>query len=704
MPQAGPISQPDTHNLVAGDRLKITVFNIKGGQTTDDLELDGRGESFVPGVGVMRLSGMTLGQASNAVSRALSARYPNMRARLVSENAMSTVIYVLGEATRPGRYELPPQATLIDALLSAGGPSGVGSYRKIRVQRGGGTYLTLDLYDLLEKGRPLPNVRLLPGDRVFIPVKGPEVAVDGEVPRPALYELNGEKTLRQVIALAGGLSAGAYAPRAQISRISGNKTLIVADVDLARAATTGVANGDLIRLLAVLPEARNAVVIDGQVRRPGIYAFTPGMRVADLLKRAEGLRPEVFPGFAEVFRTHIGKPVEVLSFDVALALRNDGKQNISLEPGDKVAVYATPQVTYATSRVKILGSVTRPGEFERYDGMRIADLVRQAGGMLPEASGAAELARVDPSSGHLQVLQMKLTDDLNTPDAAFTLQDQDVLILRHESRARRWPAVVTIAGEVGAPGEYALDVDTDNLKTILNRAGGLSPTAFPKGAVFIRQTANIAPSPESLQMATDVFQLLQKIAREYAMAEAARLGAAAQHPTSSPPSLTSVAGSVDNLVAVAAGQEGAVLAPRLISRILSSGRIPIDLPAILTNGTGDPGLRDGDVIFIPREPRTVLVAGAVAMPSALPYMQKWTARDYINRAGSFTKDADTGTILVLRVNGQLVQTRPNASMDAGDIVLVAPRPIVSRPSAWEKFIQMFQSLTNGAILYQILRK
>lgn len=691
----GPVQQVEDYELRPSDRLRLQVYNVKGGESAEALQLDRSGNAFVPGIGLVNMSGLTLNQAQGRVTDSLRKRFPNMRARLFLESAPSLAIYVVGEARRPGRYELPAGATLMDALLVAGGPSDVGSYRAIRVLRGSQVVTVTDLYALLAQGIATDTVRLRGGDRVFIPARGPEVAVDGEVVRPALYELKGERTLAQIVKLAGGIMGEAYAPRLQIERISKHRDRVLLDLEYSAAATTAVQAGDRISVLSVLPDPRNGITLDGQVQRPGVFAYVPGMRVAALIRRAQGMRVGVFAGHAEVYRMREGKPPEVIGFDLERALQGDEKENVALRPGDKVLVYDTSQVSFKRTRVRINGAVTRPGEYNRYVGMTVRDLIYQAGGLLPEASTEAEVARIDPASGRLSLVPIRLDASLDGADAAFRLEDMDVLVVRTDIGRTRWPSVVSVRGEVTHPGDYAFDSRHETLRDLVKRAGGLSPDADARAAMLIRFTDGII-DPQRLQLTSEAFDTLQSVARQMAVAEAARLGVT-QAQTSG------AGGPAGAVVEALKGSPRAVIAPRLISRILSSGRIAIDLPRILATGQGDPGVREGDVLYIPRPSRLVVVSGAVTMPSALPWMAGWRVRDYVARSGDFTPDALRNGILVMRANGEMSRVNENAAIEEGDLVLVPPKAIIAQPSAWDRFLEGLRILTSGAVLYQLFR-
>ena len=339
----------------------------------------------------------------------------------------------------------------------------------------------------------------------------------------------------------------------------------------------------------------------------------------------------------------------------------------------------------------------RPGEYHRFANMRVRDLLYQAGGPSIEASMTGEIARTEVN-GQVSILPIQLDAAMTSSDAGIVLEDQDVFIMRPLVHKRQWPVVVTLTGEVERPGQYAVAVEKETLKSLIQRAGGLTGEAYVKGTLFMRLQSQVVPN-ENYQLASDVFQVLQQVARNITMANMARYGAlpkAAQQPQTS-----DVSTLLNSTIVGVEGQAG--LPPRLIQRILSTGRIPIDLDRVLAGGTGDPGLREGDVIHIPRRNPTIVIAGAVSMPSALPFRQDWNIKAYVDRAGGFTKDADARQVLILRVNGELIRSGEGTVLESGDLVLVPPKAIIAMPSAWERFLEVLRVVVNGAVLYKVLK-
>lgn len=690
LPDTDELSVPDDYQLVPGDKLNFAAYSDYGGEDTSVLEVDNDGQMLVPGIGAVKAGGLTKRQIDAALAASVASRFPGMNVRTTFVKVRKVRVFVLGESVRPGGYLMNPNATVLDALLHAGGPSEAGSYRDIRLERNGHTIRTFDLYDLLLRGKT-NTPRLLHGDRIFVPIKGQEVSVAGEVQRPARYELRQEKTLADVLQLAGGLKPEAYGTTIQLERIDSFQKRKLLDLPLKDASTTLVKAGDLIYVNPVLNDLANGVYIEGAVKRPGWYQLTRGMRVSDLVRQAEGLEDGAFAGQAELFRTDSrSEPLRLIGFDLNKALMGDQSENHTLQSEDRVVVYSRQEALVDSERVRVQGEVKSPGEYSRFENMRVRDLLTMAGGLTPEASMKAELARPG-ANGRLTLIPIDLDQVIHDTKASSNLavHDLDVLIIRKELRSKRWPASITLIGEFNNPGQYAIDPDRETLADVIKRAGGPTDLAYPRAAVFTRQLPELLASEQNA-LAQDVFADLQEVARQIAVVENMRqsrsqsLGAASQL----------------NFSQLA---KTAVAPPRKLNSILSTGRVPINLEQIISRGVGDPRVKDGDILFLPQKPEMVIVSGAVVLPSPIVWRPNDHVDSYIAQAGGFAEDAAEDKTLVLRVDGSLVKAKSAGALEPGDLILVPPKALVSRPGAFEQFLGVLQVIANGAFVWRIFR-
>ncbi|MDI3499711.1 MAG: polysaccharide biosynthesis/export protein, partial [Synergistaceae bacterium] len=275
-----------------GDEIRISLWGMVEGQWSVTVDRDGN--INLPRAGVIGVAGLTFSQLQEAVKKEYSRYFTNFDLNVTMGQLRTILVYVVGNARKPGAYTVSSLATLVNALVVSGGPSPTGSMRKIQVRRNGEVITNFDMYDMLLKGDISNDIRLMPGDVIFIDTVGPLVGVVGNVRRPGLYEIKERLRLRDLIDMAGGLTAQFFKGRVQVMRIEGQRylTLVEGDLDILGAdfmQKFAVQDGDIVRFF---PVARSAttVRITGPVATPGEYAIEPGItRVSEVISRAGGL-------------------------------------------------------------------------------------------------------------------------------------------------------------------------------------------------------------------------------------------------------------------------------------------------------------------------------------------------------------------------------------------------------------------------------
>ena len=189
-------------------------------------------------------------------------------------------VFVLGEAKRPGSYTISGLGTVTSALFAAGGVKTLGSLRNIQLKRHGDLVRRLDLYDLLIRGDTTDDAKLLQGDVIFIPPVGATVGIDGEVRRPAIYELKGESTVGELIQLAGGLTPEADRMTVTLTRIEENQHRVVLSVDVAAFTRAQMLhNGDLVQVAHLRPTLDSGILVQGHVYTAQAFAWHEGIRL-----------------------------------------------------------------------------------------------------------------------------------------------------------------------------------------------------------------------------------------------------------------------------------------------------------------------------------------------------------------------------------------------------------------------------------------
>ena len=273
-----------------GDELLVQVW----GQLTLDgrFTVDRSGSIYIPQVGTVHVAGLSFAQMHDFLKSQMGRVFRNFDLNVNMGQLRSIQVFVVGQARRPGSYTISSLSTLINALFVTGGPTPQGSLRHIQLKRSGKVVVDFDLYDLLQRGDKSKDVQLLPGDVIYIPPVGPQVAVAGSVNMPAIYELKStnDTTVGDVLALAAGLTNVASGEMVRLDRVDERRMRSTTQITLdVQGRSTVLRDGDLLELVAVVSQFKDAVTLRGNVANPGRYTWKPGMRIRDLLPDKDAL-------------------------------------------------------------------------------------------------------------------------------------------------------------------------------------------------------------------------------------------------------------------------------------------------------------------------------------------------------------------------------------------------------------------------------
>ena len=367
-----------------GDEIRITVWGKIEGQWSAVVDRDGN--INMPKLGILGVTGLSFKELKDLLYKEFSKYYTGFEMN-VSMAVLRTIrVYIVGNAERPGAYTVSSLSTIVNALFEAGGPSKTGTMRDIQIKRNGKTFVHFDLYDFLLKGDKTKDLRLLSEDVIFIPPIGPIAAIAGSAKNPAIYELKGEKTISQLIEMAGGLSDIAFRGRVQIERIIDNTRQVVFESDLAQAKDTEVQAGDIVKIFQVVQD-KKLVRVSGAVQRAGEFGFKTGMSVRDLISMSGGLKYYAFNKEAELTRVHItdkGPLTEKIMINLEKAIAGETESNIPLKEDDYLFVRSVPEWDlYKT--VTISGEIKFPGTYTIKKGEKLSSLIERAGGYTDKA-------------------------------------------------------------------------------------------------------------------------------------------------------------------------------------------------------------------------------------------------------------------------------------------------------------------------------
>ena len=378
-----------------GDEIQILLWGRLNAQYNLTVGRDGR--ILIPHIGAFTVAGMRYGEMKAFLTKKIK-QIPGTEVIVSLGKLHQIQVFVLGEVKNPGLYNLPAMCTMVDALIAAGGPTGRGSLRRILLKRNNKIISKLDLYNLLLKGDKRGDKRLRHGDIIFVPLAGPLVGVAGNVRRPAIYELKKEKTLYDVIQLAGGLLPSAWDQKIQVIRFEGHERKVVLDVNaqnIKKLKSFTLQDGDLVKVFSIVPTLANSVELIGHVVRPGIYAYHPGMKLSEILKSPEDLLPETYLDYALIKRQLFPSgETKLIPFSLKEVVI-DKTSDIELAPFDKIYVFSK-WYFQAKPKVTIRGEIRKPGTYRLEKNMKVKDLILIAGGLTKDAYlEKAEIIRVD---------------------------------------------------------------------------------------------------------------------------------------------------------------------------------------------------------------------------------------------------------------------------------------------------------------------
>ncbi|MBI5830949.1 MAG: SLBB domain-containing protein [Armatimonadetes bacterium] len=653
-----------------GDRISITFFNKVVPPVTLEVMVQPDGRVAFDPVGVVPVAGLTVAQFEERVTALIRARGPReatVQFAFLDLHALS--VRVTGEVRRPAsKVVLNGYATLLDALAEAGGPTAYGSLRTLTLLRDG-QRVDIDLYDYLLNGAPQANPDLRDGDMIHVPVARKLVGMAGEVKRVGRYELLREQTVREVLGMAGGLTA--TGARLQMERIQSfdRKTLVDLDV---QAVVAGLADlttveplrdGDQLRVEGVAKDPQMAVRVGGAVMQAGEFGYRDGMTLADALRLAQGVARDGYGAIGNVRRLKADGQWESLNFIVAEVLTNGAAAKMPLAPGDMVLVPQPEQRPLL--QVTLSGAVARPNLYETADSQTVGDMIAHAGGL----AAGADLTRavlLSTATGTKTSLPLDLTDVPRggQPKPNPVLQNGDEVSVPYVVVVR-----VRISGQVRAPGGHDLTAGM-TVRDLLHRADGRLPKALPRAelqrlipgsrelekVIVNLDRAEAGDAAENLVL-REGDQLVVFSVDQLTMASDPYVSVqgAVRRPG---PLLRSRGMRISDVIREVGLQPEADRDEGIILRRMPNGlqqQIKFSPTlAIASDGPENPELADADVIefqAIPEvtvRPAMATVAGAVYRPGPVRLAANMTVDDLITRAGGFLADAFRQRVLLRR--------------------------------------------------------
>ena len=408
----------------------------------------------------------------------------------------SLTVNITGEVFNPGSYTFPAVNTAFNGLVAAGGPSQIGSVRKIKVVSSEYKTRTLDVYKFLNSPNVADDFFLFNNDYIYVPLAERVVEIEGSIERPFFYELIEGEHLTELIEYAGGLQSDAYRRNIQVLRYENDEEKLI-DVNLSelirQKKNFKLLNGDRISINPIKQAFSNYITVVGAVKLPGTYQLQQASTIYDVLMKAGVIRSAVMERIY-IKRLREDLSLNYIAINVHKVLDDPmSPENIVLNPFDEIEVKFKSDFI-DKYQVKIFGAVRKPGKYAYSDSLSLNDLLYMANGIRREASNSyIEVSRLNIDNNNnktyvkikrldIQGLPQNLTVELGNE---FKLKPYDQIFVR-KSKEFENIENVTIEGEITWPGIYAISKEKERVYDLIERAGGWTNIAFLKGAKLIR--------------------------------------------------------------------------------------------------------------------------------------------------------------------------------------------------------------------------
>jgi len=613
------LATPLNYVLGPNDQIAVSVYGVQ--EYSGDLLVSAEGNINIPNVGLIRVAGLTIEAATQKIKNTMgNTVYTYLRSGgskiAVTLSKIRTIKVTIIGANRPATYRLSSLATVFNALYVSGGPTAFGSFREIELLRDNKLFKKIDLYRMLLNGDQSDNVGLKDNDVIRIPSYKTRVSIEGQVKRPGIFEVLPNESFANILAFASGFTDTAYQASVKVYAQT-NKERQIKDLQEAQYNTYQPQMGDVFVVSKILNRYTNRVKIAGAVYRPDVFELTSNLKVADLIRKADGLTEDAYTGRAQIIRLQEDLTRSVVSFDVAKALNGDATNNILLNREDEVIITSKLDLRDSLN-VYIRGEIRKPGSFEFTQGLTLKDLILQAGGFTDAAFKSIEIARLIKRDSIEQkdfraaeIISTEVDGDISTAAASIKLTPFDVVTVKRKA-GYTLPESVRISGQVQYPGPYALSARNERVSAILKRAGGYTPDAYVEGAYLVHNK-----TAEEKKREEENIERAKKILKD-----------------------------------------SSGLAQLEKEKVTTFLKVPLNLIGIVNNpgSEEDLVLKAGDEIFIPKYDGQIKVGGAVLLTTQVPYSKNNSFGNYITATGGYSADAIKRKAYIVYANGEAARS------------------------------------------------
>jgi polysaccharide export outer membrane protein len=742
----------DDYILGPGDSLKVYVWgdpvDLMAINRDFSLTVSSDGTVYVPNVGMLQVSGLTLGNFKKLITLKLSSKFKNLKVDATVEKIRKFNVYLTGFVNSPGMKTVDALDTLVDALILAEGVSKNGSLRNIEIKRktaSGVSVIRVDLYDLFIKGYPI-DIKLKDGDVIYVPPIGNVVAIAGEVKRPAIYELKNENSLNEILEFAGGINPSSSEAFVRLMRYS--KDGIVIKEGALNDKTflkTKLENGDFILIGKNPGILENGINLTGEVYYPGIYSINDTPDLKTLIEKAK---------LKENAKSIVITDVKKQQFYATVEDVLNGKNNYKFSGKEKVAVLSK----FLEEPVYITGEIEESKTIQYYPEITLLDVIKDV--KFKDKIENLKIRIYNPNEDN-NVEKLNEDKDVKKDVKKLSIEDQSqlrknaklklsynqnennvneenendvkkvdtknqsqkkedvelkptkiiylydllikgigntklkpgtIVMIVKKDKNEKAPSVI-VAGEVVNPGKYEIEPGKTTLYDVLKLAGGYRENAFPQGLIFMRESIKRLQEEKLETTLAILEEEIIKSKSKYAFSDEAESKAAMM-------AIQDQARQIELLKKKA---------------LLGLGRIALDIPPLLEdlkNSNQNITLEDGDTIIVPPKPNYVLVLGDVYNQISLPYIKDYRLKDYLDMVGGPTRTGNLKDLYIIKANGRIVSAQNyggrfllwsgimDYKLSEGDTIVVPTElkiPIMWRPLIKDIVQIIFQSISTAVL-------
>jgi len=650
------IATPLNYEVGTNDVLELVVYGVQ--EYSAELNVSKEGTVLIENVGRIKVAGLSIEAATTKVRQQMAnTAYPSLRTgeskmALTVGNTRTIQVTIIG-AQRSGNYNVSSLSNVLSALTLAGGPSDIGSFRAIELIRQNKVIKTFDLYAFMQNGDQSQNMGLKDRDVIKVPPYKGRIEIKGQVKRPGIFELNGTESFKQFLQFAGGFDDTAYTAWVKVIQ-KNDKEKSVKDLSAKEFISYLPQGGDIIQVSKILDRFQNRVKLTGAVFRPDVYELTQGMRISDLVQRADGLTEDAFIGRAQLIRLKPNLLKELVTINLSKALQKDPAENILLQREDELYINSVIDLREALT-VDLLGEVRSQGRFSYVDSMTVKDLILMAGGFTFAANKQIEVARLIQYGDKITdnqvatILKTEVNGDLsfNAGQENFVLQPMDVVTITKKVGYTN-PEVVSIIGQVQNVGKYTLSSRVEKVSDIVKRAGGLIGEAYGEGA-YIKRSRYQIDTLKADESKTSIEEAYNRKFKAQQEAEKQSVNALLTNNDkfnlSGPNTQNKTLKDTLDLLFKDLNEDTYQIAID-INKIMEKPGSEIDLV-----------LRDKDEIVIPKTDNRVKISGGVLRPTNIVYRDGLTIGECISAAGGISEYAKRGRAYVIYANGKSARTK-----------------------------------------------